>query len=60
MNTNNEALFNVYAMYNDNGFSLPANFDNWDVVECSVDEDGALELRKELEDEGCFVVVEAV
>lgn len=53
-------LFNVYAMYDADGFSLPANFNDWDIVECSVDEDGANELQKALEDEGCFVIVEAV
>ena len=56
----NEALYNVYAMCDADGFSLPANFDNWDVVECSVDEGGAKELQKELESEGYFVVVEVV
>lgn len=53
-------LFNVYAMYDADGFSLPANFNDWDIVECSVDSDSVQELQKALEDEGCFVIVEAV
>ena len=56
----NEALYNVYAMYDAKVFGLPANFDNWDIVECSLDKDGSLELQKELESEGYFVVVEEI
>ena len=54
----NETLYNVYAMYDAKVFGLPANFDNWDVVECSVDADSVDELQDELIAEGYYVVVE--
>ena len=57
---NNEALFNVYAMYYPYTPELPEDYNDWDIVECSLDEDSANELQEELEDEDCFVVVRVV